>query len=140
MLTRETLQLGPTIYGAAEMRYYDGAANDEADRKRLEHLRTCDVFLCAAGEMIRHAIVAAKDKRCNQAEQLLGFHVERASFIGARVEREKAVDDHVSFAEDLRVHSLAKFAELLERAWLAVVVGDRASGRRLAIMRGIAGR
>src|SRR5712675_2465969 len=103
MLTRETLQLGPTIYGAPEMRDYDGAANDEADRKRFEQLGACHALLGATREMIGHAIVAAKDKRGNEAEQLLGFHVERAGFVRARVERKKAVDDHVSFAKNLRV-------------------------------------
>jgi len=31
MLVRETLQLGPTVNGAPEMRDYDGAANYETD-------------------------------------------------------------------------------------------------------------
>ncbi len=130
MLTRETLQLGPTIYGAPEMRYYDGAANDEADRERFEQFGACRALLGAAREMIRHAVVAAKDKRCNETEQLFGFDVERAGFVGARVEREKSIDDEISLAQDLSIHSLAKLAKLFERTWISVLMRCR---RRTAV-------
>lgn len=112
------------------MGYYDGAANDKTDRKRLEHLGARNVFFGAAGEMVRHAIVAAKDERCYESEQLLGFHVERAGFVRARVEREKSIYDEVSLAQDFSIHPLAKLAELLQRTWFPVLMRGR---RRAAI-------
>jgi hypothetical protein len=107
------------------MRDHNRTADDEADRKRLEHLGTRDVFFGAAGEMVRHAIVAAENERCNEAEQLLGFHVQRAGFVRARIEREKSIDDEISLAQDLSIHSLAKLAKLLQRTWIAMLVWER---------------
>jgi hypothetical protein len=101
--------------------WYDyGAANDEADRKRFEQLSPRHVLLGAAGEMIRHAIIAAEHERCYEPEQLLGFDVERTGFVGARVEREKPIDDEISLAQDLSIHPLAKLAELFQRTWIPV--------------------
>ena len=50
----------------------------------------------------------------NEAEQLLGPHVERAGLVGARVESEEPVDDKVPFIENLDVETRAKLDEVLE--------------------------
>src|SRR5450759_64382 len=122
MLVSETLELRPTIYSAPEMRNDYGAADDETYRERFEQHGARHALFGTAGEMIRHAVIAAEHERRNEAEQLLGFPVERACFVGACVEREEAVDNQISLAQDFFVHPFAKLAELLERTWLAVLV------------------
>src|SRR6266480_5099042 len=102
------------------MRNDNRAADDEAHRKRLEQLGARHALLGATGEMIRHAVIAPEDEGRDETEQLLGFHVERAGFVGARVEREEAVDDEVALAEDLSVQSLSELAELLQRTTVLV--------------------
>ena len=116
----ETLQLGPTIYGATEMRNYYGAADDETYRERFEQLGARHALLGAASEMIRHAVIAAEHERRDEAKELLGFYVECACFVGARIEGEESIDDEVSLAQDFSVHALAKLAELFQRTWIPV--------------------
>jgi hypothetical protein len=120
MLVSETLQLRPPINSTPKMRNHDRTANDQTYRERLEDLGTRDALLGAAGEMIRDAVITPQHQRRDEAEELLGPDVERAGFIGARVEREEPVDDEVPLPEDLSIQSLPEVTELLERSTMLV--------------------
>ena len=120
MLVRETFKCRPPINSAPKMRNDDRATDNQADGEALENLGTGDALLGTPGEVIRDAIIAAEDERGDETEELLGPNVERARFVGAGVEGEKAVDDKIPFVENLDVQTLAELTEVLERSRMLV--------------------
>jgi len=99
---------------AAEVGDDDGAADDQPHVEGLEELVVGDALFLAADDVVGDAVVAAQHHRRDQAEQLLGLHVECAGLVAAGVEREEALDLEVAGLQDALVHALAEPAEFFQ--------------------------
>ena len=100
------LQPVEEIDRAAQVRDHDAAAHHQPDREGLEHLVAVDAGLLALGDVVADAVVAAQHQRGDQAQQLLGLHVQRAGLVGLGIEREEAPHHLVGLGEDALVHAL----------------------------------
>src|SRR3954464_3624331 len=98
------------------MRNHDRSADDEPDAEDLEELVLGDTCFLALRDVVGDAVVAPKHERGDEAEHLLGLHVERARLVRLRIEREKATHDLVVVAEDALVHALPELRKIVDAA------------------------
>ena len=97
-------QFLPILHRPAGVRDADGATHEVGHGKHLEDFGTGDANLVASAEVVADAVVAAEHHRGYEAEQLLGFYVERPGFVGGFVEGKKAVERLVVLGKYLFVH------------------------------------
>jgi hypothetical protein len=64
--------------------------------------------------MIGDAVVAAKNRGGNQAEEFLGLGAERAGLVRLAIESEEAFDAEMTASEDFFIEVGAKFLEVVE--------------------------
>jgi hypothetical protein len=65
-------------------------------------------------QVIRDAVVAAKNRGSDQTKEFLGLGRKRAGFIGLVVESEKALDAEMAAAENLFVEVGASTLEVVK--------------------------
>src|ERR1700754_418296 len=109
----------------------DGATDHETDAEHFEEFIAVDPRFLALGHVVADAVVAAQDHRGDQAEHLLGLHVQGARAISLGVQGKEAADDLVVLTEDAFVHPLAERGELFDAVIAHQCAASRISARRL---------
>src|SRR5690606_6192079 len=102
------------VHGAAQVGDDDRAAHHQADGEGLEELLAGDPGLPALGHVVADAVVTAQHQRRDQAQQLLGLHVQRAGLVGLGIQGEEAAHHLVRLGQDALVHALAELGELAD--------------------------
>ena len=93
-----------SVHGASEMWNGYRASDDECDIERVKKFRARHARAGALFDVVSNAVVTPEDEVSDQSQQFFRSFVERAVFIGLRVQCEEALDSQVVAAQQLFVH------------------------------------
>ena len=93
-----------TVHCASKMRNGYRASDHECDIEGVKKLRAGYARTGALFDVVGNAVVTPENDRSDQAEEFLRSFVERAVFVGLRVQSEEALDSQVIAAQQLFVH------------------------------------
>jgi hypothetical protein len=113
---------------APDVRDGDGTADDEGHVESINDFIPLPAFFGAANEVIRDAVVAAKDRGSDESEKFLCFGADGAGFVGLMIESEESFHAEMAAAEDFLVEVGAKLLKVVE------IVGHCSSGESEATL------